>query len=105
MDFLSSASDSASPHALIARVSGLFGIALFLRQMGGGASLDHVLLTAASAGLGAYLTLAVGYAGARRIVTHAPPPEDHDDAPEPSSEQAAEMETDDAKNAPEPQAA
>jgi hypothetical protein len=102
MDVLS---DSTSPHALIAHVSGLFGIAMFLRQMGGGASLDHVLLTAASAGLGAYLILAVGYAAARRIVSHAPPPEEHDDAPEPSSQQAAEMESDDAKNAPEPQAA
>lgn len=104
MELLSSASDSASPHALIAHVSGLFGIALFLRQMGGGASLDHVLLTAASAGLGAYLTLAVGYALARRVIAHAPSPEEHDDESE-SPPEAAEVDPDDAKNAPEPQAA
>lgn len=97
--------DSASRHAFITKVSVLFGILIFLQQMWGGASLDHVLLTTATSGLVAYLTLAVGLAAAQRIIAHEPPPEDADDAPNTSPEQTADVDPDDATNAPEPQTA
>lgn len=102
--FLMDSSDSASPHTLIANVSGLFGIVIFLQQMWNGATLDHVLLVVATSGLAAYLTLAVGYAAARRIIA-TPPSGTSDDSSETAPEQAADADPDDSTNSPEPQAA
>lgn len=106
MNAHASASDSPPFHALIANVSGLFGVVVFLQQILRGASLDHVLFTAATAGLMAYLILAVGYAAARRLIADLPSPENPNDPSEASSEEAtAEQESDDAQNVSEPQAA
>lgn len=106
MNSHASASGSLSFHALIANVSGLFGVVVFLQQILRGASLDHVLFTAATAGLMVYLILAVGYAAARRLIADLPSSENPDDSSDASSEQAAaEQETEDAQNVSEPQAA
>lgn len=97
-------STSGSVHRLIAHASGLFGVLVFLQQMWDGAALDHVLLTATTSGLIAYLTLALGVVAAQRIVRQdaAPDPGEAPDAPNASaSEQAADA----PENAPEPQAA
>lgn len=103
----STASVSASSlHPLIANVSGLFGVVVFLQQMLRGASLDHVLFTGATTGLMAYLALAVGYAAARRLIPHSASDELPDETAEsPSDPAGTDMETDDAQNVSEPQAA
>lgn len=99
-------SSHPSTQALLVNVSGLFGIVIFLYQMLGGASLDHVLFTAVTSGLAAYLALAIGYAAARRIIDQAPAPSPSDDSSNPSSAPAeADVETDEAQSASEPQAA
>lgn len=92
-------------HTLIANASGLFGIGIFLYQMWSGASLEHVMFTAATSGLMAYLTLAVGVAGGRRIIAQAPESDPSNEVSDASSEPTtADTEVDD-ENTPEPQAA
>lgn len=102
-------SESSPPfatHSLIVNVSGLFGLAIFMQQMWSGASLDHVLFTAATSGLVAYLALSIGSAVARRIIAQSPDASPPDEPPEPSSDlPEADMETDEAQSASEPQAA
>lgn len=88
MNSLSSASPSSPYHALISNVSCLFGVLVFLQQMWGHATIEHTLLTAIGSGLASYLILAVGYAAARGVIAHGPPPEKN--ASEPSSEQNAQ---------------
>ncbi|MFB6272789.1 MAG: hypothetical protein ABEL51_07855 [Salinibacter sp.] len=96
----------SSPHALIVNVSGLFGIVIFLQQMWSGISLNHVLLTSVVSGLVAYLTLMIGYAAARRIITQAPSSPPADDSSEPSPDSTdAEAETDETQSASKPQMA
>jgi hypothetical protein len=105
MDPTASSSRSVSVHALTANASGLFGIGIFLYQMWSGASLDHVMFTAATSGLVAYLTLAVGVAGSRYIIAQAPESDPSTEVSDASSEQpTADAEVDDGKT-PEPQAA
>lgn len=107
----------SSYHTLIANVSSLFGILVFLQEMWGAASLEQTLLTAASAGLAAYLILAVGYAAARGILRYGassqqgePPREPSSEHAEPpsnptSDESATETKAQDAENVAEVQAA
>lgn len=108
----------SSLHTLIANVSGLFGILVFLQKMWGPSSLENTLLTAASAGLAAYLILALGYAAARSLLRDAERPARNeeagdalsDDAEAPSeaaaeSESPAEATVQDPENVAEPQAA
>jgi hypothetical protein len=61
-------------HDLVAYGGGLFGVGVLLYQAWSGASLEHVLSSAAMSGLVAYLTLAVGFAMGRYVVTAAPDP-------------------------------
>ena len=109
-------STSSSVHRLIAHASGLFGVLVFLQQMWDGAALDHVLLTATTSGLIAYLALALGVVAAQRIVRQdaspapdAPPDPDEapdtGEAPEVPNTSASEQAADAPENAPEPQAA
>lgn len=99
------ASVSLSVHTVIADVSVLFGTAIFLSQMWGGAPLEHTLMTAAGGGVASYLILAVGYAAARRIVQNGVPfgleAEEDTSAEEPSGESEPEP----SDNVREPQAA
>lgn len=113
-------STSGSVHRLIAHASGLFGVLVFLQQMWDGAALDHVLLTATTSGLIAYLALALGVVAAQRIVRQDAGPDaapnadeasnadkasNADEAPNASNAPASERAADAPKNAPEPQAA
>lgn len=109
MDPTASSSRSVSVHVLIANASVLFGTGIFIYQAWSEAPLEHVLFTAATSGLVAYLTLAVGFAGSRYIVTHGPdsdPAEDSVDGDDASSESTTTgTEPDDDTTMPEPQAA
>lgn len=109
MDPTASSSRSVSVHVLIANASVLFGTIIFIYQAWSGAPLGHVLFTAATSGLVAYLTLAVGFAGSRYIVAHGPdadPAEDAVDEDDASSESTpADAGPDDDSKMPEPQAA
>jgi len=101
MNPTASSSRSVPVHFLIANASGLFGIGIFLHQMWSGASLDHVLFTAATSGLVAYLTLAVGVAGVRYIIAHAPDSDPQNEASDASSEEIpADSKVDDQKAKP-----
>lgn len=105
MDPTTSSSRSIPVHSLIANASSLFGIGVFVHQMWSGASLEHVLFTAATSGLVAYLTLAVGVAGSRYIIAQTPESPPSNEAHDASSEQTtADTEVDHEKT-PEPQAA
>jgi len=96
---------SLSSHTVIADASVLFGTVIFLAQMWGGAPLEHTLVTAGGAGVASYLILAIGYAGARRIVQNGVPFEtDAEDEPL-GEESSAESEPEPADNVPETQAA
>lgn len=96
------ASVSPSYHTVIADVSVLFGTAIFLAQMWGGAPLEHTLVTAAGGGVAVYVILAVGYAAAQGIIRHGMPFEvEEGDA----DESAVEAEADEPENVPEAQAA
>lgn len=101
-----SAPESTSPHAFVVNVSALFCILIFLQQMWSGASLNHVLLTAATSGIVAYLALIIGYAGARRILAQAPNADASEGPPDASQEQESDdVDPDEAANASEPQVA
>jgi len=92
-------------HDLVAYGAGLFGVSVLLYQAWRGTSLEHILSSAAMSGLIAYLTLAIGFAAARSIITSAPDParsETSDASPEESS---TEPDENDDQPAPEPQAA
>jgi len=95
------ASISPSYHTVIADASVLFGTAIFLAQMWGGAPLEHTLVTAAGGGVAVYVILAVGYAAAQGIIRHGVPFEIEED----SAESAVEAEADEPENVPEAQAA
>lgn len=95
-----SASRLFAVHDLVAYAGGLFGAATLLYQAWSGASLEHVLSSAATSGLVSYLTLAVGFAAARSIVTSASDARSQNEAPDGSPEEAA-AEPD--KSATEPQ--
>jgi len=95
------ASISPSYHTVIADASVLFGTAIFLTQMWGGAPLEHTLVTAAGGGVAVYVILAVGYAAAQGIIRHGVPFEIEED----SAESAVEAEADEPENVPEAQAA
>ena len=97
MDSLFSTSESSPLHALIANVSCLFGVTVFLQQMWGHASLEHTLLTAASAGLAAYLILAAGYAVARGVLAYDPSADSA--SPEANGDEEASAENDVSKEA------
>jgi hypothetical protein len=109
MDPTASSSRSISVHVLITNASVLFGAGIFIYQAWSGASLGHLLFTAATSGLVAYLTLAVGFAGSQYIVTHGPDPDaaessvDEDDASSEST--TTDTGPDDDSKMPEPQAA
>ena len=90
-----SASESSSSHDLIANVSFLAGIAVFLLQVWGRASLEHVLTVTVSTGLAVYLILAMAYAAAQGVMAYEPPAEG-DESP---SDDAAEKEANET-NAP-----
>lgn len=124
---MASDSRSIAAHDLIAYGGGLFGTGVLLHQAWSGASIEHVLSSAAMSGLVAYLTLAVGFAAARSIITASPGPEasteppdalpeksaPEPDEPTPESDRPAaksegsssEPEGSDNQTAPEPQAA
>ena len=70
-----SASESFSSHGLISNVSFLAGIAVFLLQVWGHASLEHVLTVTVSTGLAVYLILAMAYAAAQGVMAYDPPAE------------------------------
>lgn len=105
MDPTAPSSRSVSVHFLIANASGLFGIGIFLYQMLRASSLDHVLFTAATSGLVAYLALAVGLAGSRYIIMQAPEPDPPDDVSETSADQTNTDTEGGDEQTPEPQAA
>lgn len=109
MDPTASSSRSVSVHVLVANASVLFGTIIFIYQAWSGAPLRHVLFTAATSGLVAYLTLAVGFAGSQYIVTHGSDSDsaegsvDEDDASSEST--TTDTGSDDDSKMPEPQAA
>lgn len=118
---MSSDSRPVAAHDIVAYGGGLFGVSVLLYQAWTGASLEHVLSSAATSGLVAYLTLAVSFAAARSILTSPPDstssdeestsaPGDSDTEPD-QPEAAADVETDvepeasDEQTMSEPQAA
>lgn len=68
MDLDLSMSDASSPHPLIANVSSLVGIVIFLQWIWQGASLEHTFVSASGAGLAVYLILSLGYAAAKSVL-------------------------------------
>ncbi len=92
-------------HELVAYGGALFAAGVLLHQLWSGASLEHVLSSAATSGLIAYLTLAVGFAAARSIVV-SPPDSDAPESSDSTSEAStAELDTEEDQTAPEPQVA
>lgn len=120
---MSSDSHPVAAHDIVAYGGGLFGVSVLLYQAWSGASLEHILSSAATSGLVAYLTLAVGFAAARSIIRSPPnspssneestsspddsEPDDSDTDPEANgaSEIDTEPEEADEQTAAEPQAA
>jgi hypothetical protein len=102
----SSDSRSIAAHDLVAYGGGLFGAGVLLYQAWIGVSIEHVLSSAATSGLMAYLILAVGFAAARSIVTAASDSDSPEETPDGSPEESAtESEENHDQTAPEPQAA
>lgn len=114
-----SSSRPVAVHDLVAHGGILFGAGVLLYQAWSGAPIEHVLASATVSGLVAYLTLAIGFATARSVVssTDPGPVEDEDGSPEASATEspttespateppATEPDQNDDQTAPEPQAA
>lgn len=99
-------SDVSFSHSLIANLSGLFGLVIFLQELWGQSRLEHTVLTAASAGLAAYLILAIGYAAAQGVLAYEEPPGDsNEESQDVDDRSSSDAETDRPQDVADAQAA